>query len=341
MKLFSTALSASIGRCQIVLCLLPILLGINGTAATVGSPETWDSGTVANWINYDAVNERSATLATENGGITITFPKQSVKTPPEEYVFEAGTNASGGKFTGDYVSGGVTGMCFRLYCDRPVEVSALLYNADTKRLWRYRIPAVRTGEWMVVQVPLTPQGMDNQNGVSEWGSLDEDLRHVTWVGVSIERNSSMSIQSYRLDDFVLQGVPEFGSWMAQFPRPPEYGVGTCVALSEGDLDGDGVCNYNEWIAGTSAGDKTDAFRIAINTARSAGLEASGAGMALKWPSAANRKYCVWRSTNLADGFVKMGTVEIEATPPENVIVDTTATNNGAYFYKVDVRRVDL
>lgn len=336
MKSFITGLKGLIVRKQIVLCLLTVTLGSNGQAATVGSAETWDSG-LAGWINFDAVNEQPAALAAESAALKITFRKQSVKTPPEEYVFEAGTNASQGKFTGDYVSGGVTGMCFRLFCERKVEVSALLYNSVTKRLWRYRIPDVRTGEWMVVQVPFSPQGMDSPNA---WGTLDEDLRNVTWAGVSIERNSSMNLQVYRLDDFVLQGVPEFGSWMAQFPKPPDYGVGACVALPEGDLDGDGACNIDEWTAGTSAGDRTNIFRLAISSARGSGAAASGHGMALKWQSAPNRKYSVWRSTNLADGFVKLDNAEIDATPPENIVVDTTATNAGPYFYKADVRRVE-
>ncbi len=336
-----TALIDGIGLRQVLLLLLMALPSTHGYSVLVGLPETWDNGTVAGWINYDAVNEQQGTLAVENTGLKITFRKQSIKSPPEEYIFEAGTNASQGKFTGNYLLGGVTGMCFRLLCDRKAEVSALLYNSETKRLWRYRVPDVKTGVWMVVQVPLTPVGMGSENGSNEWGALENDLRNVTWVGVSIERNMSMSLQVYRLDDFALQGVPEFGAWMAQFPHPSGYGAGECVALPEGDLDGDGVCNLDEWIAGSSAGDRTNVFRLALNTVRSEGIKnKSDNGVVLKWQSSANRKYCVWRSTNLAEGFVKLGNEEIDATPPENIIVDITATNNGPYFYKAEVRRID-
>ena len=341
MKINDTAVMDWIGRRQLTVCLLLALPGVNGYPAVVGVPETWNSATVAGWINYDAVNEQLAPLTVEGASIKVTFRKQTVKAPPEEYICEAGPSASQGAFSGDYVASGVTGMSFRIFCDRQMEVSALLCNDVTKRLWRYRVPAVRTGEWMTVQVPFTPPGIDNVNGINEWGALDEDLRNVTWVGVSIERNSSMSLQVCRLDDVVLQGIPEFGTWMAQFPHPAGYGAGSCVALPGGDLDGDGACNYDEWIAGTSAGDKTNSFRLTIDTTRTGGVNhSSDTGLVLKWPSAPNRKYCIWRSTNLAEGFVKIGDGEIDATPPENSVVDATAINGGPCFYKAEVRRVE-
>jgi hypothetical protein len=63
-------------------------------------------------------------------------------------------------------------------------------------------------------------------------------------------------------------------------------------------------------------------------------------LVIKWPSAPNRKYCIWRSTNLAEGFVKLGGDEIEATPPENTLVDAAVISGEAYYYKAEVRRVD-
>jgi hypothetical protein len=341
MKTNDMTMMRSIGRRRLVCCFLSVLWGTHGFSALVGAPETWDGGTVAGWINYDAVNEKPVTLLPENGGLKITFRSQSVKTPPEEYIIEAGTNASQGWFAGNYASSGVTGLSFRIVCDRQVEISALLYNNESKRLWRYRVPDVRTGEWMTVQVPLTPSGMGAGSGGAEWGEFEQDLQNVAWVGVSIERNSSMNLQVYRLDDFVLQGIPEFGAWMAQFPHPAGYGAGGCVGLPEGDLDGDGMCNYDEWIAGTSAGDMTNTFRLRIDRAPTEGAGASpGTGLVIKWPSAPNRKYCIWRSTNLAEGFVKLGGDEIEATPPENTLVDAAVISGEAYYYKAEVRRVD-
>jgi hypothetical protein len=318
------------------------LLAIAAAAATVNAPETWSGGSPAGWLRHDLINERldPAALTVENGALKLLFTKQSMKTPPEEYVFEATPGASDGKFTGNYLLAGVTEVSFRFYAELPVTASVLLWNEQTRRLWRYVIPDLRTGEWVSVQAPVSLAGLRSVNEVEGAWYFEEDLQNVSWIGVAVRRNDSMTNQTYRLDDFVLKGPgAAFADWMAQFPRPPEYGTGNCNSLPEGDLDGDGMCNFHEWIAGTSAGDFFDRFELtAVGTEDNPSV-AGGKEVVVKWKSTPERKYGVWRATTLNGPFTSIGE-DLDSTPPENTFRDLTATNDTPYFYRSDVRWPD-
>ena len=45
---------------------------------------------------------------------------------------------------------------------------------------------------------IAPEVLHNVNGVQGWSAFRQDIQSVDWVGVSIERNSAMSSQSYFL-----------------------------------------------------------------------------------------------------------------------------------------------
>jgi hypothetical protein len=57
------------------------------------------------------------------------------------------------------------------------------------------------------------------------------------------------------------------------------------------------------------------------------------GIDLSWQSTANSTYSIYRSTNLAQGFINIQ-ASIPATPGTNTFRDPTATGPGPYFYRV-------
>lgn len=309
---------------------LVLAVGACVFGATAGVPESWTGTNVAGWVNHDLVNERTLqTLRSESNSLKLVFGSQSILMPPEEYVFEAGTNASAGRFTGDYVAQGVSEIRFRLLCERRAEVSVLLCSGRSKRVWRYRVPGIVTGVWMSVSVPVAVPAVRCVNDEARWANFESDLRDVSTVGVAIERAAGMTAQAYWLDDFALAGEgAAFADWMAQFPKPPGYGTGDCSVLSGADLDGDGALNREEWVAGSSAGDAGDRFRVSIE--RTANLQSR-----LRWKAAPGRVYQVWSTADLGQPFEPVSG-PIGAELPENSFEDSRTNGTKGTFYRVGV-----
>jgi len=315
-------------KCGITVMIMSVLLTGTMHAATVNEPETWDGGDTAGWVSFDLINESVVPrLSVESNAAKLVFAAQSIKLPPEEYLVKADMNASGGRFVGNYITNGVMGISFRLYCEYVVDVRVAFYNEGTRRLWRYRAPDIVAGQWQTVNVPVDPELLNNVNGVEGWSAFKQDLENVSWTGVIITRNANMKAQLYRLDDFEIIGVgPDYGQWIEQFGS-----VGDGNTLPGSDLDNDGADNYSEWIAGTSAGDAEHSFDVEIDE------PGTGSGIMLRWESAADRTYRVERTDALTTEFTPI-TGELDATPPENTFEDTTATNDTPYFYRLRVQK---
>jgi hypothetical protein len=97
-----------------------------------------------------------------------------------------------------------------------------------------------------------------------------------------------------------------------------------------DSDGDGMSDYAESIAGTDPADPNSVFKASTDL-----QPASGGGLIIKWSSIAGKVYSIQRATNLAQGFSPLAT-NLTATAPENQFADSTATNTGPYFYRIQV-----
>jgi hypothetical protein len=311
-------------------------------AASVAVMESWSGTDVAGWVSYDLVNEinivNSSFFSISNNALKVAFPSHlgvkswdppPVPMPPEEYLIKAGPGASGGQFTGDYLGRGVAAVSFKIYCDAPVEVWLAFRNQVTNRWWQMSLGGLQVGVWQTVTVPIDPMVLKDLGGAVDWISFEQDIRNVSWVGLVMRRSSSDNRQTVLVDDFSLTGPgAEFAAWMAQFRDSAGAGaVAEMNPLPDGDLDGDGVKNSAEWIAGTSAGDSNDCLRVKIEPG-------PGKGVRLKWNAKAGRTYGVWRCTDLTQGFSPVSTGLAPAAGDASYD-DSEAM--GPVFYRIDVK----
>jgi hypothetical protein len=96
-----------------------------------------------------------------------------------------------------------------------------------------------------------------------------------------------------------------------------------------DYDGDGLSNLAEYLAGTDPSNPNSYLRLT-------GIGAEGTnGVTVAWGSASNKLYSVLRASDLSLGFTNLEQ-HILSTPPENVYLDTTATNQNSFFYRIKV-----
>jgi hypothetical protein len=291
----------------------------NLMAAGVDELETWNATNTAGWSAYDMVNQSSVSAVTvQSDALKLSFQSLSMPIPPDQYLIK-----SAARFTGNYMSLGIQGISFRLYPEYASTIQVAFHNDLTGQTWRYTIPGLVAGQWQTVTVPLDPFTLTDIDGATDMAAFKTALENVSWMGLIVVRNSSLSAQYTLVDDFRLFGAgSEYATWMA--------GFGGGDSLPNGDLDGDGISNFGEWVAGTSANDQSDVFKIGETA-----VAANGPGLVLRWASVAGRSYRVMRTDSISTPFTQVG-VDVPATPPENVFDDSTATGNNAYFYKLEV-----
>ena len=145
--------------------------------------------------------------------------------------------------------------------------------------------------------------------------------------------------TYRLIEVELDGTQRFlGPYTVSTGGPslslddwsrleftPEELADQAVSGTDADPDGDGLTNYQEYLAGTSPTDSADALRILD-------MDDAANGMTIRWRSAADRVYAIEVATGVAGPYVPVAQ-GIVGTPPENDYTDSA--NRGANaFYRI-------
>ena len=125
-------------------------------------------------------------------------------------------------------------------------------------------------------------------------------------------------------EFQGAGAGEFIGWLQQ------NGLATDGSADFSDSDGDGMNNWQEWIAGTNPTNALSRLLLSATPGSS--------GVSVTWPSTSSRTYFIERSTNLA-ALPAFATL-VTNLPGQNgmtTYTDSTAIGPGPFFYRVGVQ----
>jgi hypothetical protein len=136
-----------------------------------------------------------------------------------------------------------------------------------------------------------------------------------------------------VDGTVDMGAYEFqGAGMGEFIGSlQQYGLPTDGSADFIDSDGDGLNNWQEWIAGVIPTNAASVLMMNPPTNAVPGLQVS-------WQSVNTRTYFLQRSTNLlaAPAFTALQS-NLPGGSVTTTFTDASATNGGPYFYRVGVQ----
>lgn len=136
------------------------------------------------------------------------------------------------------------------------------------------------------------------------------------------------------------GTADMGAYEFQAPTSSisyawlqQYKLATDGSVDHADTDGDGMNNFQEWLAGT---DPTDALSILKMLPLVAATDMPG--MIISWQSVSSRNYTLQFSADLRSQpvFVTVAT-NIAGQDGTTSYADTNAVGNGPFFYRVSVR----
>ena len=127
-------------------------------------------------------------------------------------------------------------------------------------------------------------------------------------------------------EFQAQVTGTFSNWLQQYSLPTD---GSADSL---DADGDGMVNWQEWLAGTEPNNPLSVLKVF------GPVFSSSSGITITWSSVANRIYTVQRGTALAAPLpFSILQNNLAGQSGSTSFTDTTATNGGPYFYRVGVQ----
>ena len=205
-----------------------------------------------------------------------------------------------------------------------VTISGRNYSGAAGRLsvWfgSNQVPATVTDDAHVTAIAPPGSGTVDvriQSGLTNANSSANYTRPIWGYGLSVTSSVAR---------FTYQSLDPFHAWLAAYGLPPD---GSADYL---DSDGDGLSNWQEYLAGTNPTNASSVFKI------TGGQALPGGQFVLRWLSVSNRLYDVMRGTNLAAGagaFVPVpGATNLAGTPPQNICTDSVSPAATRAFYRL-------
>jgi hypothetical protein len=311
--------------------LAALAAALAGSAAiaqqAVDRTQTWTAPGVAGWTT-----EQGSTLANPGGYLNVGFASQTV---PAFVADVAGADVAPGMR--------ITNICFRFRSGAvaPSAWRLYLHSRTGSNVWQFPLPAVTTGTWVSVRVPVRFEAGWYQGPLSSARQFLADMGSVDEAGVYIRRHMDVTAQSYAIDDFQLQGLATTPGDRDGDGIPDTWeDLHGLDADDPGDAaqdaDADGTSNRAEYIAGTDP--RNPDSRLDVEAALTMTNESAiMRGVVLRWNSATNRVYTVWRTRTLTSAPFAPLAEGITSTPPVNVYEDRSATKEGSFFYRIEVK----
>ena len=205
-----------------------------------------------------------------------------------------------------------------------VTISGRNYSGAAGRLGVWfgsnQVPAMVTDDAHVTTIAPPGSGTVDvrvQSGLTNANSSANYTRPIWGYGLSVTSSVAR---------FTYQSLDPFHAWLASYGLPSD---GSADYL---DSDGNGLNNWQEYLAGTNPTNASSVFKI------TGGQVLPGGQFVLRWLSVSNRLYDVMRGTNLAAGagaFVPVpGATNLAGTSPQNTYTDSVSSVSTRAFYRV-------
>jgi hypothetical protein len=113
----------------------------------------------------------------------------------------------------------------------------------------------------------------------------------------------------------------------------KYGLSSDGSADYADSDGDGMNNWQEWIADTNPTNSASNLRIV-------GISRTNSATTVTWQSVSTRNYSVERASQLSSSASSFSTLATNVPGLADVTsyTDTNAVGAGPFFYRVLVRQ---